>query len=75
MVSNLLRLVHHAWVVASTDLVVASHSAAFATPGVKIGLFCTTPGVALARAVPHRKALEMLLTGENISAQEVTSSV
>ena len=52
------------------DLVVASEDAAFATPGVKIGLFCTTPGVALARAVPPRKALEMLLTGAPISARE-----
>jgi enoyl-CoA hydratase/carnithine racemase len=56
--------------VASCDLVVASEGAKFATPGVKIGLFCTTPGVALARAVPIKKAMEMLLTGEPISAQE-----
>jgi enoyl-CoA hydratase/carnithine racemase len=55
---------------ASCDLVIAAEEAAFATPGVKIGLFCTTPGVALARAVPPRKALEMLLTGTPISARE-----
>ena len=52
--------------VASCDLVVASEEAAFATPGVKIGLFCTTPAVALVRAVPVKKAMEMLLTGESI---------
>ncbi len=56
--------------VASCDLVVASEEASFATPGVKIGLFCTTPAVALARAVPTKKAMEMLLTGEPISAGE-----
>jgi len=56
--------------VASCDLVVASEQASFATPGVKIGLFCTTPGVALARAVGSKKALEMLFTGTPISAQE-----
>jgi enoyl-CoA hydratase/carnithine racemase len=56
--------------VASCDLVVASEKATFATPGVKIGLFCTTPAVALCRAVTPKKALEMLLTGEAISAQE-----
>jgi enoyl-CoA hydratase/carnithine racemase len=55
---------------ATCDLVVASEEAAFATPGVKIGLFCTTPGVALSRAVPAKKALEMLLTGTPISARE-----
>lgn len=56
--------------VASCDLVVASEDASFATPGVKIGLFCTTPGVALSRAVPAKKAMEMLLTGEAIPARE-----
>jgi enoyl-CoA hydratase/carnithine racemase len=56
--------------VASCDLVVAAEEASFATPGVKIGLFCTTPGVALVRAVPVKKAMEMLLTGEPISARE-----
>jgi enoyl-CoA hydratase/carnithine racemase len=56
--------------VASCDLVVAAEEASFATPGVKIGLFCTTPGVALSRVVTPKKALEMLLTGEEISARE-----
>ena len=55
---------------ATCDLVVASTKAAFATPGVKIGLFCSTPAVALCRAVPGRKALEMLLTGEAMPAAE-----
>jgi enoyl-CoA hydratase/carnithine racemase len=55
---------------ATCDLVVASEEATFATPGVKIGLFCTTPGVALARAVTTKKAIEMLLTGTPISARE-----
>jgi enoyl-CoA hydratase/carnithine racemase len=53
---------------ATCDLVVASEDASFATPGVKIGLFCTTPAVALSRAVPPKKAMEMLLTGTAISA-------
>lgn len=56
--------------VASCDLAVASEEARFATPGVRTGLFCTTPGVALARAVPQKKAIEMLLTGMPISARE-----
>lgn len=56
--------------VASCDLAVASEEAAFATPGVNIGLFCTTPGVALARVVHLRHALKLLLTGEPISARE-----
>lgn len=55
---------------ATCDLVVAEEGARFATPGVKIGLFCSTPMVALSRAVGRKKALEMLLTGEPISAQE-----
>lgn len=55
---------------ATCDLVVAAEDASFATPGVKIGLFCTTPGVALVRALPTKKALEMLLTGTPISATE-----
>jgi enoyl-CoA hydratase/carnithine racemase len=54
--------------VASCDLAVASEEASFATPGVRIGLFCTTPGVAVARAVPTKRAMEMLLTGEPLSA-------
>ena len=56
--------------VATCDLAVAADTAAFATPGVQIGLFCTTPGVAVARAVMPKKAMEMLLTGRPISAQE-----
>jgi enoyl-CoA hydratase/carnithine racemase len=53
--------------VASCDLAVASTAAAFATPGVNIGAFCSTPGVALGRAVSRKHAMEMLLTGEMIS--------
>ncbi|XP_065899815.1 enoyl-CoA hydratase domain-containing protein 3, mitochondrial-like [Dysidea avara] len=56
--------------VASCDIAVASDKAQFATPGVKIGLFCSTPGVALSRAVPRKKALQMLFTGDPISAQD-----
>ena len=56
--------------VATCDLVVAADDATFATPGVRIGLFCSTPAVALPRAVTTKKALEMLLTGEPISAAE-----
>ena len=56
--------------VATCDLAVAADTAAFATPGVQIGLFCTTPGVAVARSVMPKKAMEMLLTGRPISAQE-----
>jgi enoyl-CoA hydratase/carnithine racemase len=54
--------------VASCDLAVASEAATFATPGVDIGLFCSTPMVALSRNVPRKHAMEMLLTGEPISA-------
>ncbi|KAM6176852.1 enoyl-CoA hydratase domain-containing protein 3, mitochondrial [Erethizon dorsatum] len=56
--------------VASCDIAVASDKSSFATPGVNVGLFCSTPGVALGRAVPRKVALEMLFTGEPISAQE-----
>jgi enoyl-CoA hydratase/carnithine racemase len=56
--------------VAACDLAVAAESASFATPGVKIGLFCTTPMVPLVRAVPPKAALEMLLTGKPISARQ-----
>lgn len=56
--------------VATCDIAVAAETAAFATPGVQIGLFCTTPGVALARSVMPKKAMEMLLTGRPIPAQE-----
>src|SRR5919204_904574 len=55
--------------VASCDLAVASEAASFATPGVDIGLFCSTPMVALSRAVPRKQAMEMLLTGEMITAE------
>jgi enoyl-CoA hydratase/carnithine racemase len=54
---------------ATCDLVVASEDARFATPGVKIGLFCTTPMVALTRAIGRKRALEMLLTGVAIDAR------
>jgi enoyl-CoA hydratase/carnithine racemase len=53
---------------ASCDLVVASSDAAFATPGVKIGLFCTTPMVAVTRAIGGKRAMEMLLTGRSVPA-------
>ena len=56
--------------VATCDLAVASETASFATPGVQIGLFCTTPGVAVSRAVMPKKAMEMLLTGKSITARE-----
>ncbi len=55
--------------VASCDLAVASEAATFATPGVDIGLFCSTPMVALSRNVPRKQAMEMLLTGEPVSAE------
>ncbi len=55
--------------VAACDLSIASEEAVFATPGVKIGLFCTTPMVALSRAVGHKRALEMLLTGAPVDAR------
>lgn len=54
--------------VATCDLAVASEDAAFATPGVRIGLFCTTPMVALTRAVGRKRAMQMLLTGEVVPA-------
>jgi enoyl-CoA hydratase/carnithine racemase len=60
--------------VASCDIVVAAAEARFATPGVKIGLFCSTPMVALSRAVGQKKAMEMLLTGDAISAQEALAA-
>ncbi len=55
---------------ATCDLAVAAEEARFATPGVRIGLFCHTPQVPLSRAIPPKKALEMLLTGQPISAAE-----
>jgi len=54
--------------VATCDLAVASDDARFATPGVNIGLFCSTPAVALARNVPRKRAMEMLLTGDTVDA-------
>jgi enoyl-CoA hydratase/carnithine racemase len=56
--------------VATCDLAVAGADATFATPGVKIGLFCSTPAVALCRAVPAKKSLEMLFTGLEIDAHQ-----
>jgi enoyl-CoA hydratase/carnithine racemase len=56
--------------VASCDLAVASHAAKFATPGVNIGLFCSTPMVALSRNVSRKQAMEMLMTGEPITAED-----
>lgn len=55
--------------VAQCDLAVCSDNASFATSGVNLGLFCSTPGVALARNLPRKQALEMLLTGDFIDAQ------
>jgi enoyl-CoA hydratase/carnithine racemase len=55
--------------VASCDLAIASSVAQFATPGVDIGLFCSTPMVALSRNVPRKVAMEMLLTGEMLPAE------
>jgi enoyl-CoA hydratase/carnithine racemase len=56
--------------VASCDLAVSSAAAKFATPGVNIGLFCSTPMVALSRNVARKAAMEMLLTGDMISAED-----
>jgi enoyl-CoA hydratase/carnithine racemase len=56
--------------VASCDLAVASADARFATPGVNIGLFCSTPMVALSRNVPRKAAMEMLLLGDMVSAAD-----
>jgi len=60
--------------VAACDLGVASEDAWFATPGVKIGLFCTTPMVALTRAVGRKKAMEMLLTGDPVTARDALAA-
>ena len=54
--------------VASCDLAIASNSSKFATPGVNLGLFCSTPMVALSRNVKNKHAMEMLLTGDMIDA-------
>jgi enoyl-CoA hydratase/carnithine racemase len=59
--------------VATCDLAVASTAATFATPGVNIGAFCATPSVALGRAVGRKHAMEMLLTGETISAERASA--
>uniref|UniRef100_W5UBJ5 Enoyl-CoA hydratase domain-containing protein 3, mitochondrial n=1 Tax=Ictalurus punctatus TaxID=7998 RepID=W5UBJ5_ICTPU len=56
--------------VASCDIAVATDKSSFATPGVNVGLFCSTPGVAIGRAVPRKVAMEMLFTGRPITAQE-----
>jgi enoyl-CoA hydratase/carnithine racemase len=58
--------------VATCDLAIASDEASFATPGVKIGLFCTTPMVALTRAIGRKRAMEMLLTGKMVDAVTAT---
>ena len=55
--------------VATCDLAIASERATFATPGVRIGLFCSTPMVAVSRALGRKRSLEMLLTGEAIDAR------
>ena len=59
--------------VASCDLAIASSAAKFATPGVDIGLFCSTPMVALSRNVPRKYAMEMLLTGEMVMAEQAAA--
>lgn len=59
--------------VASCDLAVASSDARFATPGVNIGLFCSTPMVAITRSVHRKAAMEMLLTGEMVDAEKAQS--
>jgi len=59
--------------VATCDLAVADETAHFGTPGVNIGLFCSTPMVALSRAVPRKQAMEMLLTGDMIEAAEAVN--
>jgi enoyl-CoA hydratase/carnithine racemase len=56
--------------VAMCDLAIASRDASFAVNGVNVGLFCSTPGVALSRNVPRKTAFEMLVTGDFISAEE-----
>ncbi|KAM4569166.1 enoyl-CoA hydratase domain-containing protein 3, mitochondrial [Odontesthes bonariensis] len=56
--------------VASCDIAVATEKSAFATPGVNVGLFCSTPAVAIGRAVPRKVAMEMLFTGNPISAND-----
>jgi enoyl-CoA hydratase/carnithine racemase len=60
--------------VAMCDLAIASRDARFAVNGVNVGLFCSTPGVALSRNVPRKKAFEMLVTGDFISAEEARAN-
>jgi enoyl-CoA hydratase/carnithine racemase len=60
--------------VATCDLVVAAETATFATPGIKIGLFCSTPMVALSRAVSSKLAMQMLLTGDPIDAEQALAA-
>jgi enoyl-CoA hydratase/carnithine racemase len=60
--------------VATCDLAVAAETATFATPGIKIGLFCSTPMVALSREVPSKLAMQMLLTGDPISAKQALAA-
>lgn len=59
--------------VATCDLAVAAEDAKFATPGVNIGLFCSTPMVALSRNVPRKRAMEMLLLGEMLPAMDAAA--
>ncbi|XP_052271313.1 enoyl-CoA hydratase domain-containing protein 3, mitochondrial-like isoform X2 [Dreissena polymorpha] len=56
--------------VASCDIAVVTENSKFATPGVQVGLFCSTPAVAVGRSVPRKVAMEMLFTGQPISAQD-----
>jgi enoyl-CoA hydratase/carnithine racemase len=56
--------------VGACDLAICTEKSHFATPGVKIGLFCTTPGISIARVMDRKKAMEMLLTAQPIDAQE-----
>jgi len=56
--------------VASCDLAIAEKNAMFCTPGIKLGLFCSTPMVPLTRVIGRRRALDMLFTGRNVSAEE-----
>ncbi len=56
--------------VATADLAVAGRSARFATSGIKLGLFCSTPAVAISQVMPRKKALEMLLTGDFMDSEE-----
>lgn len=60
--------------VSTVDLAVADETAQFGTPGVRIGLFCTTPMVALSRAVGRKTAMEMLMTGRLLSAEEAKAA-